>query len=286
MMYLTLRIYVPLHVSGVWIPHYSENPIESGSTGAGLTLASYLIAEEVSECTILLNNTRVLVDQAMETCREFGTSLGVSARSNFNLGSGFGLSAALLISHNIIVHNARGESLLKALQRAHVLEVKYRTGLGDVIAEYTGGFVVRVKPGAPGVGVAYKIPVKSPVDIVLVEINGAEFTGSMLSRMSHELLSIGVRLLERILSEQDLRVFFESARVFTSKLFNYGIVEDAVRNLRGIVDYYLKKAALVLWTEREYTWDILSELRKRGLKAHYATISPIGVHVVDTPKSP
>jgi pantoate kinase len=270
----------------VWIPHYSENLLESGSTGAGLALTSYLVAEEIPECTILLNGVRVLVDQAVETCRELGVSLGVSARSSFNLGSGFGLSAALLISHSIVVHSARRESLLRALQRAHVLEVKYRTGLGDVIAEYTGGFVVRVKPGAPGVGVAYRIPVKSPVDIVLVETSGGEFTGSMLSRMSRELLSMGVKFLERILDEQDLGVFFESARVFTSKLFDYSVVEGAVRGLRGVVDYYLKKAALVLWTEREYTWDVLSELRKRGLKARYATISPIGVHVVDTPKSP
>ncbi|MFZ8783484.1 MAG: pantoate kinase [Desulfurococcaceae archaeon] len=280
---MALRVYVPLHISGVWIPHYSENPLEAGSTGAGLAVTSLLVAEEVSECGIFLNGLRVLVDQARELCSELGVERGVSARSWFSLGAGFGVSAALLVSHSLVLHSALRLPLLRALQRAHVLEVKYRTGLGDVIAEYTGGFVVRVKPGAPGVGVALRVPVKSRVDLVLVEVGAGESTSSMLSRMSRELLAEGERLLERVLDAQDLLVFFESARMFTSRLFNYGPAERALRGLRGVVDYYLKKSALVAWCERDHTWDVVSELEKRGFKARYSTISPMGVHVVDTP---
>jgi len=81
-------------------------------------------------------------------------------------------------------------------------------------------------------------------------------------------------------------VFFEASRIFTSKLFNYSTVDWALRDLRGIVDYYLKKSALILWTEREFTRDILEELRKRKFKANYASISPMGVNIVDTGKPP
>jgi len=89
------------------------------------------------------------------------------------------------------------DQVLRALQRAHILEVKYKTGLGDVIAEYTGGFVIRVKPGAPGVGVAYRVPVKERVNLVLVEVGKGESTSTMLSRMSGEVISEGERLLSR-----------------------------------------------------------------------------------------
>jgi pantoate kinase len=277
---------VPLHISGIWIPHYASNHIETGSRGVGLTVTSYLIAEETSKCSIILNNKEVLVNQSQETCRDLGVNIGVRGNSYFNLGSGFGLSAALLISHSLIAYNTINKPLLRALQHAHILEVKYRTGLGDVIAEYMGGFVVRVKPGAPGIGVAYKLPVKSRVDLVLVELNIREFTSQMLSRMSRELLIEGEKLLERVLEIQDLKAFFESSRLFTSKLFDYSEVREILKGLRGVIDYYLKKSALVLWVEREFIDEVLSKLRARGLKAHYSTISLIGVHIVDSIKSP
>ncbi|HNR58774.1 MAG TPA: GHMP kinase, partial [Methanothrix sp.] len=48
--------------------------------------------------------------------------------------------------------NAVGEA-------AHVAEVASGTGLGDVLAQNTGGLVVRLSPGAPGLGVVDRIPV-------------------------------------------------------------------------------------------------------------------------------
>lgn len=277
---------MPLHISGIWIPHYTSSLLETGSKGIGLTVTSYLVAEETFSCSITLNNREVLVEQALETCRDLGVNIGVRGNSHFNLGSGFGLSAALLISQSLVAYNAIGKPLLRALQHAHVLEVKYRTGLGDVIAEYMGGFVVRVKPGAPGIGVAYKVPVKSRVDLVLVELGIGESTSQMLSRMSRELLVEGEKLLERVLETQDLEVFFESSRLFTSRLFDYSRVREILRDLRGIIDYYLKKSALVIWVEKEFIDELISNLRARGLKAHYSTISLIGVHIVDSTKPP
>lgn len=276
---------MPLHISGIWIPHYTSSYLETGSRGVGLTVTSYLIAEETSKCNITLNNREVLVDQALETCRDLGVNTGVRSNSHFNLGSGFGLSAALLISHSLIAYSATSKPLLRALQHAHILEVKYRTGLGDVIAEYMGGFIVRTKPGAPGIGIAYKIPIKSRIDLVLVELGIGESTSQMLSRMSRELLVESEELLERVLEAQDLEVFFESSRLFTSRLFNYNRVREILRDLRGIIDYYLKKSALVIWCEKEFIDELISELRARRLKAYYSTISPIGVHIVDSTKS-
>jgi len=40
---------------------------------------------------------------------------------------------------------------------AHNAEVNCKTGLGDVLASFHGGFEVRVKPGAPGIGTVEKI---------------------------------------------------------------------------------------------------------------------------------
>ena len=48
----------------------------------------------------------------------------------------------------------------KRAQIAHYAEIVCRTGLGTVIAEYTGGFETRTSAGAPGIGTIRKIELK------------------------------------------------------------------------------------------------------------------------------
>lgn len=280
-------IVVPLHVSGIWVPYYSNNPLETGSIGAGLNLAIYLrAAVQPGSCGIIVNGRDAYVEQAKRICNEVGNNVKVDAHTPFSPSRGFGVSAATLIAHAIAAHKVMKRSLFKALQLAHILEVEYRTGLGDVIAEYLGGFVVRLKPGAPGVGVAYRIILREHVDLVAAELGVSEPTSAMLNRMGPEEYELGTRLLERIVDEEDLRTFFECSREFTSRLFSYSTVRDTVRELRGVIDYYLKKSALVLWVERDHVAEVISWLRNRGIRAFHTTISNTGVLLVHTIKSP
>jgi pantoate kinase len=276
-------IIVPLHISGIWIPQYSDDYFATGSRGAGINISLYLYAKPVDGgCKAVLNGARVLDAQSREICSA-SADIGVEAKAPFNLGSGFGISAALLISHSILANLHVNKPILQALQRAHLLEVKYRTGLGDVISEYLGGFVVRVRPGAPGIGEAYRILVKYPVTLVVSELNTFEPTPTMLSRLSREVIDEGEKLLERVLELQDLHTFFECANTFTRKLFDYAIADNIVQGVKGIVGFYRKKSALVLWVEREYVNDIVEKLHSFGLKAFVTTISPTGVQIVATP---
>jgi len=280
---LGLQILVPLHISGVWVPQYSDNLLESGSRGAGLAVATHLRANTTPECRIVLNDKEVLYSHAQDICKILGVKVGISAKTPFNLGSGFGISAALTIAHSIAANTLCDGSILKALQLAHSIEVKYSTGLGDVIAEYLGGFVIRVKAGAPGVGIAYRIPIKTPTVIVLGEVGNGEPTQSLLSRMSKEVITEGEKLLNKIWEHQDLQTFFDCAKAFTSRLFNYNRVERLLEGVRGVSGYYLKKSALVMWIEREFVNEVVSRLLSKGLRIYPTTLSPTGVQVVDTP---
>lgn len=278
---------IPLHVSGIWIPHYVENHVEAGSTGVGLNLSVFLKAYFLGgECSITLNGEKVLGEQARKVCELSGVNVATYAQAPLPLGHGFGISAALLISHSLAAHIVLGKPLLRALQVAHALEVEYRTGLGDVIAEYLGGIVVRLKPGAPGVGVAYRVLPRERVDLVVINLGVPESTSTMLSRMTKEDYELGRALMKKIVESEDIRVLFECSRVFTSKLFNYQRAEATIKGLPGVIDYYMKKSALVLWVEREYLQEVLDNLRKRGIKAFDATISSIGVTLVYPPQSP
>lgn len=285
--YLDMFIYIPLHVSGIWIPHYVDNPLETGSIGAGLNLALYAKAiTKPGPCEIVVNGENTLRDQALRICRETGIEAKTTVSVPFPLGRGFGISACALIAHSIGSGFHSGFTTLRALQLAHVVEVEYRTGLGDVISEYLGGFVIRTRPGAPGVGLAHRVIPRTRVDLVVVDMGVELPTHIMLSRMNSDILESGKRLFKVFEEREDIDVFFDIANKFTRLLFNYISIRELVYGLRGVIDYYLKKSALVLWIEREFVNDILGFFDKRGLRARYTVISNTGVNVVYSPKSP
>ena len=282
-----MRVLVPLHVSGIWIPRLDEDPLRSGSVGAGLNLTIYAKARAVpGECDLLVNNSVVFKESSKRVCVEAGVDIATRVEAPFNLGEGFGLSAAALISHALLAFARARRPLTRALQLAHELEVMQRTGLGDVIAEYTGGFVVRTMPGAPGHGYAYRVIPRTRVDLVVASTGLYESTSTMLSRMDPYTLELGERLLRDVVESEDLLVFFEAASTFTRRLFDYTRVDEALRHARGVIGYYLKKAALVVWVEREWRREVYEALSKMGFKAHYASISQLGVMLVHTAEPP
>lgn len=281
-------VLVPLHVSGIWVAKYSDNYLEAGSIGAGLNLTLYAIARATpsEHCEIETNKVRVFREQAENICRETGTRIRTEVELPVELGKGFAASSAVIVAHSILAHAQTGRPLSKALQLAHVLEVKHRTGLGDVIAQWIGGMVVRIKPGAPGVGTAYRVIPRERVDLIVAELKKVEDTSVMLSRIPNDVYRTGEKLLKDVIETEDLRVFFENAKLYTSLIFDYAVVHDLVEGLKGLIGYYMKKSALIAWIEREYLDEALQYVKGRGIKAFKATISQIGVNLAHTSQSP
>ena len=79
------------------------------------------------------------------------TGVKVDLTSPLPLGCGFGLSGAASLATayalNELLHlNKDAETLAMV---AHVAEVENRTGLGDVCSQYHGGWLVKLREGAP-----------------------------------------------------------------------------------------------------------------------------------------
>jgi len=97
------------------------------------------------------------------------------------LGSGFGASGAgaLGCAYALNALFGLGKTSNQIGAVAHVAEVVSGTGLGDVIAQNVGGLVMRLEPGAPGIGSVDRIPVPSlRVDYV---VKGPLSTAEVLS---------------------------------------------------------------------------------------------------------
>ena len=95
--------------------------------------------------TIDLINERFQVD---------GKKITINHEFEIPIGSGFGVSAACALGTSLAIAKALKLHLTynRAASIAHLAEIEMKSGLGDVIAEFTGGLVLRLKEGAPGYG--------------------------------------------------------------------------------------------------------------------------------------
>jgi pantoate kinase len=150
---------VPLNVSGVWQPVRREEPELSGSVGISLVVGPPLTVRAWKGEGLTLNGIRVDFPNL-----KFLSSLGsleLHASSPVPLGYGYGLSGALSLGYALaaveLFHVERG----RALKVAHVSDVLTGNGLGDVLSQTVGGGVVhRIRPGAPGIGMAERVDVQ------------------------------------------------------------------------------------------------------------------------------
>lgn len=274
-------ISIPLHISGIWVPYIEEDPLLTGSVGAGLNIELKCIAiSGPGDCGITLMDNEEFREDARSLCREFGMDVRTRVRCPFRLGAGFAISSALAIAHSLSLSLLAGGGWLRGLQRAHVIEVTRGRGLGDVIAQYVGGFEIRARPGAPGVGIAYRVIHRESPALIVADLGDTEYTGRMVARVPREHYERGMGMLREIMEKEDLQTFFEKARQFTSGIFDYSALE-CLNSMKGVVGYFRKKSALVVWVEKEYRYEVLRELTKKGFNAYLTSISRGGVSVED-----
>ena len=123
------------------------------------------------------------------------------------VGYGLGCSGAVALSLGIALNQALGTKLSKTQvgQIAHNAEIKCRTDLGDVLASYHGGFEIRTKSGAPGIGAIQKIKTNSS-DVIIIcfsPISTKEFLNERLSSIN----GLGGKMVKELLKSKDCNEF-------------------------------------------------------------------------------
>jgi pantoate kinase len=146
----------PGHISGYFRRIPGATSPETGSAGAGIVIGEGVTARAVpspiprvkvlSPSSLQGPGRLPLIEAAME---RLGVSAEVTTESPLPAGAGFGLSAAALLASisalSALFHLDLPDAEIAAL--AHEIEVKNRTGLGDVAACQGGGVECRRGPG-------------------------------------------------------------------------------------------------------------------------------------------
>lgn len=148
-----VRAFAPANVSCIFKIYSDKNPRWAGSYGVGFTVNEGVIVNVQKALTtkIFFNDTSVRLPTVKTVLDILGVGpINVRLQSPLPLGCGFGLSGASALATAYAVdklftlHKAKKELAIVA----HTAEVENKTGLGDVVNQYYGGFFLKLRPSS------------------------------------------------------------------------------------------------------------------------------------------
>lgn len=156
--------------------------------------------------------------------------LDVETRLELPLCQGFGMSGAALLSQIYSVNDVLGSpySAEECQGFAHLSEIRFRTGLGDIPPQTVGGFTIRERPGIFPWGKVREYPVENTVFLLVL---GADVQSEKVLRDEERRLRInncGKGLVEALLKEPSVRKMCELSFEFAK---NTGLLEGRAEEI-------------------------------------------------------
>jgi pantoate kinase len=255
----------PAHITGFFKADLDENkkPELQGSLGAGFSIekgVTTTVQVEDSQFTDFKikisgyqpDNTQVSEFVINEFLKNFDGNYFVNIHHDIKVPVGYGLgcSAAVALSLSYALNEAFGTKFSKEHlgKIAHNAEVICRTGLGDVLASYHGGFEIRTKGGAPGIGQLKKIPMESysAIMICFSPMSTKQFLRERLDSIN----GLGGKMVDKMVQTNDIGQFHE----FSVEFANYvNIVTPKMKTVIEDLRSHGIKSGVALFGETIFT---------------------------------
>ena len=207
--------FCPAHVTGFF--RVDENP--TGSVGAGFSTRKGVTTEvrTAERDTVRPGIIQHVLDEFRCMTGE-RTPVNIRHRLDVPPGYGLGASGALALSTLYALDAAldTGVPAQKLGMAAHDAEIRHRSGLGDVLAAYHGGFEIRMRAGGPGEGVIRMVDVGDPA-VVIVCLSPLS-TSTFLRERAGVMNGIGGRMVEELDGCRDLSTFQRLSMDFARRL--------------------------------------------------------------------
>ena len=225
--------FCPAHITGFFKAHLDNNQgnlEELGSMGAGFSIRQgvttrvkiYTKNNQQSNYKITTKGYQTDKTDVSEFVLNEFLKLGEFSKKFFDIehdisipvGYGLGSSSAVALSLSFALDQALQTKLDKITigKIAHNAEVNCKTGLGDVLASFHGGFEIRVKPGAPGIGDVKKI-VTDQISIIMIcfsPISTNKFIKEHLSKIN----GLGGKMVNELLESKNYKHFQDMSLEF------------------------------------------------------------------------
>ncbi len=225
--------FCPAHVTGFFKAHLEDNQnnLENlGSMGAGFSIKQGVTTrvkiqtrnDQESNFEVTTHGYQSDKTDISEYVLNEFLKLGDYTTKFFEIehdisipvGYGLGSSSAVALSLSFALDQALQTKLNKTRigQIAHNAEISCKTGLGDVLASFHGGFEIRVKPGAPGIGTVEKITTEkiSVIMICFSPISTNKFIKERLSQIN----GLGGKMVNMLLESKNYEHFQDMSLEF------------------------------------------------------------------------
>jgi pantoate kinase len=235
----------PAHITGFFKAELDQNarPEVQGSLGAGFSIQQGVTTtvevqdSEFSDYSISVtgyqpDNTQVSEFVVSEFLKNIDGKYFLKIHHDIKVPVGYGLgcSAAVALSLVYALNSAFRTNYTKEQlgTMAHNAEVMCRTGLGDVLASYHGGFEIRVKGGAPGIGQIKKIPLESysAIMICFSPISTKQFLKERLASIN----GLGGKMVDKLIQTKSVDQFHD----YSVEFANY--VDVITPKMKSVID--------------------------------------------------
>lgn len=154
---MKVRAFAPGNISCIFKPIIGKDAEHIGSIGLGFTINEGVLVEvSLSKRTeIFFNGEKInfptishVVDTIITDCHPDNSTIKVDIVTPLPLGCGFGISgaSALATAYALSVLLNFKKEFIDLAKIVHVAEVENGTGLGDVVNQYLGGCLLKIKP--------------------------------------------------------------------------------------------------------------------------------------------
>ncbi len=248
---MNCSVFVPSHITGFFEIIDNQNLLKKGSRGAGIVMDKGVITKtKISDgngIKIKINGQNdprnaTITEKTIEIIkREYNLDdkkIMIDHEVGVPIGAGFGTSAAFALGTALGISNILKLPLTfnGAAQIAHIAEVEMKSGLGDVIGEISGGMVLRLKEGAPGIGSTDKILLNESEELFIIsktfgEIKTADIIEDPVCK--ERINSIGRNLLLKLIKYPKPENLMNLSKKFAEKT---GLMSSEVSEIVKILE--------------------------------------------------
>ena len=150
---MSSKAFAPANISCIFKIYEHKNPRWMGSYGVGFTLNEGVIVKvsRARRNEVIFNSNSINFPTVKSVIGKLTKEkIRVYIKSKLPLGCGFGLSGASTLataySLNNLLNLKKPKKELAII--AHIAEVENKTGLGDIVNQYYGGFCIKLMPSS------------------------------------------------------------------------------------------------------------------------------------------
>ena len=251
-------VFAPSHITGFFEIIDHQEPLKRGSCGAGVAMDKGVIthlqivdkdSDVNPEIIVRINghedtkNSSITFKTLELIERDFAISklledkaLIVDHEVEVPIGAGYGISAACALGTALATAKILELNITfnTAAAMAHLAEIEMKSGLGDVIAEVSGGITLRLKEGAPGIAVTDKMILGEDLFVISKSLGGIE-TSEIIGDPIHKkrINSTGRNMLNELLKKPDPETFLKLSKRFSLET---GFLSNDVLDIINILE--------------------------------------------------